>query len=259
MSSKLKFSAKEVEGIFSKDRIQKLQNIYGLPFSDCVLLHERLNELSGTIFASLSIFEVHFRNIIDIQLSTMISDNWYETSIFAADTLLSQRINAAVFRAKENAYSKLDYQTRKTIKARYNGNRSKVRKLAIKSVATSKGDVISHLFFSFWRGLFSKKYEPRLWYFGLLKIFPNKSITRGEVSGHLETLHKVRNRIAHHEFVHPRLCEEYLKAIKFLTKEIRLLNVVRKGRVFRFQEAYIQRIDYQLSSFRHFLDICETK
>jgi hypothetical protein len=71
---------------------------------------------------------------------------------------------------------------------------------------------VAALDFGFWTGLFGKPYlfqskrNPRLWPHGLSKIFPHASaaLTLGGISGRLNDLRHLRNRIFHHEPVWAR-------------------------------------------------------
>jgi len=256
---KLNSKISELELIFSKDRINNLKSIYHLSSENTVLLHEQLAALNGTIHASISVLEIHLRNIIVTQLHKMFGANWYDQGIFTTDSWLKNAINAAKKSAKRNNYSKMPHQARRQLKNTFSGSPDQKKKKAINSTPFSEGDLIAHLYFSFWRKLYSKSYEPQLWLFGLRETFPNTKIKRGQVSDSLETCYKVRNRVSHNEFIHPKLCKEYLQSISFLTKELRLRNRLRKNVIYKFQEMYLQKIKQQLSEFSHFLSICNSR
>lgn len=248
----------ELELIFSQDRIDNLKQIYNLSSKNTVLLNEQLAALNGTIHASISVLEIHLRNVTITQLKVMHGPTWYNQGIFATDNWLKNAIKSATISAKRNNYSKMTHQTRRQLKSTFAGNQAQKKKSAINSMAFSEGDLVAHLYFSFWRKLFSRSYEPQIWLFGLRKIFPNTKITRGQISNFLETCYKVRNRVSHNEFIHPRLCREYLEATTFITKELRLKSYVRKGVIYQFQEPYLIKIKHQLSEFTHFLSICNS-
>lgn len=248
-----------MELMFSNARLAKLRTIYGLSFNNAILLHEQLNELNGSVFSSLALFEVHLRNVIIAQLEVMFGSNWQSQSVFTQAGGLKSGLGIALYAAQKNQYSKLPHQQRLQIKSQFSGTSTKIKKQAIQSMQVSTGDIVSHTYFSFWKAMFSNRYEPTIWRAGLRKIFPKKTLTRGDVSNALEIIHKVRNRVAHHEFIHPNLCREYLNAVDFITKEIRISGKVRKGKVFRFQQAYIEKIELQLVALSHFLDVCQSR
>jgi hypothetical protein len=60
------------------------------------------------------------------------------------------------------------------------------------------GRVVAELSFGFWTGLTGPKYDV-LWRDHLVKIFPSRPVQRTEVQTRLNSIRKLRNRIAHHE------------------------------------------------------------
>jgi hypothetical protein len=60
------------------------------------------------------------------------------------------------------------------------------------------GKVIAELPFGFWSSLVAGRFDP-LWRVSLHKAFPNAAVPRRVVHWRLETLRRLRNRIAHHE------------------------------------------------------------
>ena len=60
------------------------------------------------------------------------------------------------------------------------------------------GRIVAELSFGFWTGLTGSKYSD-LWRDHLVKIFPRRPVQRGEVQMRLNSIRKLRNRIAHHE------------------------------------------------------------
>lgn len=259
MSRQNALSVDELNSIFSNQRISRLQEIYDLSIPNSILMHEQLSALTGTIHASASILEIHLRNVVLHALKDMFGPQWANSSVFASDNFLRSAISRAIKSAKKNNYSKMVHADRSALKKTLPGNPQERKKAAIASVEISEGDMIAHLYFSFWRHLYSKTFEPQLWFFGLRRTFPHKHVNRGKISDCLEVCYRVRNRVAHNEFVHPKLCNEYLDAITFLAENMGYPDKIPSGRIMRFQEPYITRIKYQLSELRHFLDICYAK
>lgn len=66
------------------------------------------------------------------------------------------------------------------------------------------GHVVAELNFGFWVALFAKNYHNALWVNNLESLFPNYSGRRNELHADLDSLRKLRNRIAHHEPIHNR-------------------------------------------------------
>ncbi len=60
------------------------------------------------------------------------------------------------------------------------------------------GRLVAELAFGFWTGLTSAKYEA-LWRDHLYKIIPRRPVQSGAVHDRLNTIRKLRNRVAHHE------------------------------------------------------------
>jgi hypothetical protein len=60
------------------------------------------------------------------------------------------------------------------------------------------GRVVAELSFGFWTGLTGPKYDV-LWRDHLVKFFPSRPVQRTEVQTRLNSIRKLRNRIAHHE------------------------------------------------------------
>jgi hypothetical protein len=252
MSSKATLKADAILVAFSQPRLQKLADIYNIDIAQAVLVHELLTELNGSIFASLSILEIHLRNMLDHQLSEMYGDNWLTSGPFSSGDLKGA-VSSAKNRAHRNAYGKLKNPQRKALRVGLTGKRNTILKNAAAKVPVAKADIISNFYFSFWRMLFLKTYEPSLWNFGLRKVFPNKSVSRGVISDHLETILKVRNRIAHHELVHPTLCDSYIDSLTYLTKQLWKRGVVRKAGLYTYQAPYLKQIEYHKIRLQHIL------
>lgn len=60
------------------------------------------------------------------------------------------------------------------------------------------GRVVAELSFGFWTGLTGPKYDV-LWRDHLVKIFPRPPVQRVKIQTRLNSIRKLRNRIAHHE------------------------------------------------------------
>jgi hypothetical protein len=60
------------------------------------------------------------------------------------------------------------------------------------------GRVVAELSFGFWTSLFGPRYSG-LWNNHLVKAFPRRPLQRSEVQVRLNSIRKLRNRVAHHE------------------------------------------------------------
>jgi hypothetical protein len=63
----------------------------------------------------------------------------------------------------------------------------------------SAGHVVANLTLGFWTSLLANRYHQRLWEPAIKKAFPHLSGRRGALQQDLESLRRLRNRIAHHE------------------------------------------------------------
>lgn len=65
--------------------------------------------------------------------------------------------------------------------------------------------ILTELSFGFWRFLLAKRYERTLWEFSLRHGFPHLARQRRrDIAEPVERLHKLRNRVAHHEPIYKR-------------------------------------------------------
>lgn len=75
---------------------------------------------------------------------------------------------------------------------------------------TSTGKVIPELKFVFWQKLFTSRFQQRIWTPHIKGVFPNLPANKTEVEcrtiiyDELESIRKLRNRIAHHEPIFSR-------------------------------------------------------
>lgn len=253
MSTANSFTHTEAERVFSRQRLEQLRKIYGVEDEKLLELHARLGLLSGSIYASVSLFEVHFRNIIMECMDQNFGPNWMDFDDPNLNLFKGVFCGAKV-RAQSNIYSKKPYPQRKALKvANIHLPESKRKAKAIRSISVTRTDIVPHLHFSFWRKLFIKPYEHHLWRRGLRKVFPSAKVTRGSVSEKLEICHKVRNRISHNEFVHPELCLEYIDAIEFLTTHLGYGDQSINHKISLFHKPYITKIQDELESLQNFL------
>lgn len=66
-------------------------------------------------------------------------------------------------------------------------------------VGASPGKVIAELTFGFWPNLLTHRFHTTLWVPSLHSAFPHATVPRKIIHLRLETIRRLRNRIAHHE------------------------------------------------------------
>ena len=70
--------------------------------------------------------------------------------------------------------------------------------------ASQSGRVVASLMFGFWTSLLANRYHQRPWVPALQDAFPHYHGRRGSLQQDLESLRRLRNRLAHHEPVFNR-------------------------------------------------------
>lgn len=132
--------------------------------------------VSGAFMMPLHICEVSLRNAVSDALEAVYGPQWPWEAVFEYS-----------LPSKQRAYS----PKRDLISAR--------------DSLTTVGQVIPELKFAFWQHMFTGRHDTRLWNAHLLTVMPNLDATqpvsdlRLNIHGSLETIRRLRNRIAHHE------------------------------------------------------------
>ena len=146
-------------------------------------------KVSSALLAPLHICEVVVRNTVSDALEAVYGDRWPWSPTF-------QR---SLPNPAKGYNPRLDLQG------------------ACRSAQTT-GEVIPELKFVFWQKMFTSRYDVRIWNTHLLRVMPNLDSTknvavlRGVIQQDLESLRRLRNRIAHHEPVFTRnLSGDYQK------------------------------------------------
>lgn len=145
-------------------------------------------QVSGAFMAPLQICEVVIRNAVSNAIEDVYGESWPWSEGFQISL---------------NSYF------RKKIKGEC-GKASSVEKL------------IPEMNLGFWKSMFTKRFQKRIWEGRLLHAFPNldysKSIDdqRSSIANDLEKIRILRNRIAHHEPIFKRDLREDLSIINRL-------------------------------------------
>jgi hypothetical protein len=113
----------------------------------------------------------------------------------------------------------------------------------------SHGQVISQTTLSFWKRLYSGEYDSTLWKPSLKKAFPNKSLSRSEVSTALETIYATRNRVAHHEPVYGQRLEKTMEAVRFIRNSIGAKQENEETNFKKFSNVHYLRVQMDYASF----------
>lgn len=178
MTSRDEMNTVQVAAALSHERLGPYLRATGGELAKAVELYEWNLAVSGALYEALGVLEVVLRNALSIQLSAhhgTLAGYWYDDPLGVLSDAAHMDIAAA---------------------------RRRVNKL--RRPETS-GRVVAELNFGFWKFLLAKRYEAILWTGYLRHAFPNLTPQKREtVYRALDSLHTVRNRIAHHEPIHSR-------------------------------------------------------
>jgi hypothetical protein len=157
----------EIERTLSADRLRPYRASVVGDGELAIRLYEQNTLLAESLYSVLQGLEVSLRNTIHAQLALDYGrTEWYDT------LKLEPEQSAMLRKAKDN--------------------------LVKEGKPLDAGRVVAELSFGFWTGLTGPKYDV-LWRDHLVKIFPRRPVQRVEVQTRLNSIRKLRNRIAHHE------------------------------------------------------------
>ena len=171
----------EFESIMSSKRMRRYVNACGGDTRKAMALYRYNLRLSQEMFTIISCYEVALRNAIDKVLSDTLGADWIRDSIMPGG-IFDSPIFSGTTRIMRKAYSEL---------------------LSTGTYSPSK--LLSAMEFGIWKYLFSST-EYRATGKSLLRVFPQKP--KSTVSMHydnsyifneLDSINRLRNRIAHHE------------------------------------------------------------
>jgi hypothetical protein len=155
----------------SEPRYQRFLCAAGGEHERAIALYEWHAELTVASFGLIHRFEVLLRNAIDTALGqdqpqAPIKDTWLlDFEILQPDGI--KQVIVAIERLE-------------------------------KGKLVTRGRVIAGVSFSFWAGLFGRRYEE-LWRHRLRDAFPCEALTRKDLSARLRLVQRFRNRVAHHD------------------------------------------------------------
>ena len=132
-------------------------------------------EVASAFWGSFNMLEVSLRNAIHNELGNLAGrEDWWNTQIGLRQPE-RHRVQEALASAQR-----------------------------AQGAAIAPGHVVAELSLGFWVGLLANRYHQRLWEPALHAAFPHLAGRRRDLHRKLESLRKLRNRIAHHEPIFAR-------------------------------------------------------
>ncbi|SDK53110.1 hypothetical protein SAMN05192566_1545 [Methylophilus rhizosphaerae] len=166
-------------------------NVAGGSDSDAVRLYLWNANLSSSLLLPIALLEVVLRNAVSEAISNTYGPNWHQNNAF----ILSLP----------------------DPKAAYSPRRDLINTAAQHQLI---GKTIPELKFAFWRDMFTKRHQGRIWGNELRKVFPNaphalsESAVRLHIYHSLTQIKTLRNRVAHHEPIFQRNTQSDFDLIK---------------------------------------------
>ena len=209
----------------SQARLQYFHNI-AQSDRDAIELHQLSMRVSSALMPVVGIIEIAIRNAVCCELAASFgTPDWLHAPpppfTFKGDE--TAKIRQAKSSAQRACYSKLSNTEKNALDAAAfpagvpaNINHETHTKRRQRTIQVTNGQIIAQLTLFFWKRLFSKDYEATLWKRALKNVFPNKRLSRSDISDHLEALYVCRNRIAHHEPIYGTRLRDALEAIDFV-------------------------------------------
>ena len=248
----------EIEDFISVERLQTYQK-HTDHQKKAIALHNHTLQLGTSLMAMIALLELSLRNITN---QFLIEDFGDDEWLLPGHTTLPLKpfettaISKAYSHAQKAAYSKLSYKekTRLDTQAYPNGIPTNLsHKTLVKKrqaiFTPSHGQVISQTTLSFWKRLYSDEYNSTLWKPSLKKVFPNKSLSRSDVSTALETIYATRNRVAHHEPVYGHRLEQTMDAVRFIRNSIGAKKDDDETMFQKFSNVHYLRVRMDYASF----------
>ncbi len=156
-----------LEEAISAERLAPYRVLAGGDTVLALRLYERNTALSEALYSALQGLEVTLRNRVDRALASGLGRaDWYNAELLYAEQL------RPVEQAKQA--------------------------LAREEKPPSPGRVVAELSFGFWTGMMGPKYDD-LWRLHLVRVFAHRPLQRTEAHERLNTIRKLRNRVAHYE------------------------------------------------------------
>ena len=179
--------------LLSRERLRPFRDLTASDI-DAIKLHQAAMQLNMALMAVTALTEIALRNAVHSHLSrTLGTEDWLRNP--PEFVIWQDTEKESIGRAEKRA-------RRETSSGR--------------GESVSQSQIVTRLTLHFWKRLFARTYERMLWR-SVRGVFPNKTCTRAAIAGHLEVLHRTRNRLAHHEFVNGQRLEETLRSIDYIS------------------------------------------
>lgn len=181
-------TAEQLVSVLSQERMDTYVKAAGGDLKRAVRLYTWNVAISSAFWGSFSVLEVALRNAIHTQLTRLAGrDDWWEGQTGLRDSE-RDRVKDASETAKR-----------------------------LHPTSCNPGHVIAELTLGFWVGLLANRHHQRLWEHKLQHAFPHLVDQRRELHRKLESLRKLRNRIAHHEPIFARnLAADHAQLLKVI-------------------------------------------
>jgi hypothetical protein len=203
----------ELEIRLSSDRLQPYRTSVGGDGERAIRLYEQNTLLAESLYGVLQGLEIALRNSIHAQLSVSIGQpDWWN-----------------VLRLKPEQAMMLQ---------------SAQESLRREGKPLDASRIVAELSFGFWTGLTGPRYSD-LWRDHLVKIFPRRPVQRADVQLRLNSIRKLRNRIAHHE---PILSRPLQKDVNQISDTLSWISPVT-ARWVRSNSSFEERYTYYRSIF----------
>ncbi|EFC81771.1 Abi family protein [Parafrankia sp. EUN1f] len=172
--------AVQIRRRLSAERLEPYERACDHDLEQAVALYEWNCSISAAFHEVLGLFEIVLRNALHDQLTLWHqrqrrAGQWYDDRAGILEAHRRQDV--------ADAYARLR-RDRKDI---------------------TPGRMIAELTFGFWRYLLTRRYEATLWTPALRRAFPNlRPAQRVRIYNPVDSLVRLRNRVAHHEPIHNR-------------------------------------------------------
>lgn len=224
-----------------------------------IALHNHTLQLGSSLMSMIALLELSLRNSTN---QCLIDDFGDDEWLLPGHTTLPLKdferraISKATSHAQKAAYSKLSYKEKSFLDAfAFPGGipPGKTHRAIVKQrqalFVVTHGQIVSQTTFSFWKRLFSSDYDADLWKPSIKKVFPNKSLKRGDISKALEEIYATRNRVAHHEPVYGDRLTSAMDALEFIRNSLGAKKKDEETAFKRFSRVQYLRLRMDYESF----------
>lgn len=195
-------SEASLQSLLSVDRLQSYLSATGNSLSSALELYVWNSAVSGSLYGPLQAIEVALRNKIYSALTAQFGNNWPTNTAFLA---IDQRFPDDIADAGEKI---IRNWVRKNIPAGTPRTSYETVRQTLDTQARQAGAgvvtvprIVAELSFGFWVSMFKSEYQYTLFGPVLSTILPKRT-KRTTISGPLQQMKDLRNRIAHHEPIH---------------------------------------------------------